>query len=385
MSGAARPPEGPAPFLGEDAAQRQEGTSSGGAARPPEGRTGWLRTLRARLFSSPLNTVLTLLCAWLLLMIAPPLVEWGLVKASFTAPTAQACRAAGGACWAFIAEKYRLILFGLYPYDEQWRPLLTTAVLLAVVIASCLRRFWNRWLAVLWIAALAASGILMWGGVLGLDYVEDSRWGGLPLTLILATFGVGLAFPLGVLLALGRRSKLPAIKALCVVYIELVRGVPLISLLFMASVMLPLFLPEGFTIDKLLRAQIAIVLFAAAYLAELVRGGLQAIPRGQIEGAEAIGLGYWQQIRLVVLPQALKVIIAPLVSMFILVFKDTSLVVIIGIFDLTQSAKAALADTAWAGFSVEAYLFIAAIYFVFCYSMSRYSQALERRLAADRR
>ncbi len=345
------------------------------------GRTPWLATLRERLFSTPLNTILTLLVAWLLLMIIPAIIEWGLIKASFTASTAQECRQSGGACWAFIAQKHRLILFGLYPYDEQWRPLIATFLLIGTIVATCMRRFWNRWLALIWATSLTLVGILMWGGILGLSYVENTRWGGLPLTLILATFGVGLAFPLGVLLALGRRSKLPAIKALCVVYIELVRGVPLISLLFMSSVMLPLFLPEGFGIDKLLRAQIAIVLFAAAYLAELVRGGLQAIPKGQYEGAESIGLSYWQQVRLIILPQALRVVIAPLVSLFILVFKDTSLVVIIGIFDLTQSAKAALTDAAWPGFSMEAYLFIAAIYFVFCFSMSRYSQLLEKQLA----
>ncbi|WP_425466672.1 amino acid ABC transporter permease [Pigmentiphaga humi] len=336
------------------------------------------------LFSSPLNIVLTLLAAWLLLMVVPALVDWGVLRATFSAESAQACRDAGGACWAFIAEKHRLILFGLYPYDEQWRPLVASVLLIGAVVASCMRRFWNRWLALVWAVALTATGVLMWGGVLGLSYVENERWGGLPLTLILATFGMGLAFPLGVLLALGRRSRLPAIKALCVVYIELVRGVPLISLLFMSSVMLPLFLPEGWSMDKLLRAQIAIILFAAAYLAELVRGGLQAIPKGQYEGADSLGLSYWQQMRLIVLPQALKIIIAPLVSMFILVFKDTSLVVIIGLFDLTQSAKASLADAAWPGYSVEAYLFIAAIYFVFCYAMSRYSQSLERQLRTGR-
>ena len=196
---------------------------------------------------------------------------------------------------------------------------------------------------------------LMWGGVFGLTYVENARWGGLPLTLILSTFGIAFAFPIGVLLALGRRSKMPAIKALCVVYIELIRGVPLISLLFMSSVMLPLFLPEGFTIDKLLRAQIAIIMFAAAYIAETVRGGLQAIPKGQYEGADSLGLNYWQQMRKIILPQALKIVIPPLVGIFISLFKDTSLVVIIGIFDLTLAAKAALSDAAWRGFGVEAY------------------------------
>lgn len=189
----------------------------------------------------------------------------------------------------------------------------------------------------------------MWGGVFGLSYVENARWGGLPLTLILSTFGIAFAFPIGVLLALGRRSKMPAIKALCVVYIELIRGVPLISLLFMSSVMLPLFLPEGFSIDKLLRAQIAIIMFAAAYIAETVRGGLQAIPKGQYEGADSLGLNYWQQMRKIILPQALKIVIPPLVSIFIALFKDTSLVVIIGIFDLTLAAKAALSDAAWRG------------------------------------
>jgi len=181
-------------------------------------------------------------------------------------------------------------------------------------------------------------------------------------------------------LALGRRARMPVIKALCVTYIELIRGVPLISLLFMSSVMLPLFLPEGFTIDKLLRAQIAIILFAAAYIAETVRGGLQAMPRGQYEGGESLGLSYWQQMRLIILPQALKVVIPPLVSIFISLFKDTSLVVVIGIFDLTLSAKAALADAAWRGFGVETYLFISLIYFGFCYAISKYGQNLERRL-----
>ena len=346
----------------------------------PVVRTRPLVWMREHLFSSPLNIVLTLLSAWLVLMVLPPLVQWGLIRATFVASTAQECREAGGACWAFIAEKHRLILFGLYPYEEQWRPLIATVVLLATIIASCMSRFWNKRLFFIWVASSAIVAVLMWGGIFGMTYVETTRWGGLPLTLILSTFGVGFAFPLGVLLALGRRSRLPAIKALCVVYIELIRGVPLISLLFMSSVMLPLFFPEGFALDKLLRAQIAIILFAAAYLAELVRGGLQAIPKGQYEGADSIGLTYWQQTRLIVLPQALKIVIAPLVSLFILVFKDTSLVTIIGLFDLTQSTKAALTDSAWPGFSTEAYLFVAAIYFVFCYGMSKYSQALEQRL-----
>jgi general L-amino acid transport system permease protein len=336
--------------------------------------------LRQSLFQSPASAVLTILTIWLVLMLAPPLVQWLLVKASFRAPDAQACREVGGACWAFIREKYRLILFGTYPHVEQWRPLLATAFLVASIIWTATRRLAGLQIVGLWVFTILAVATLMWGGFLGLTFVENTRWGGLPLTLILSTFGIAFAFPIGILLALGRRSRMPAIKAMCVAYIELIRGVPLISLLFMSSVMLPLFLPEGFSIDKLLRAQLAIIFFAAAYVAEIVRGGLQAIPKGQYEGAESIGLSYWQQTRKIILPQALKVVIPPLVSTFIALFKDTSLVVIIGIFDLTQAAKAALADPAWTGFGVEAYLFIGLIYFVFCYSISRYSRSLERNL-----
>lgn len=347
---------------------------------PSRVRARLVTRLCQSLFQSPASAVLTVLTIWLVLMLAPPLVQWLLVKASFRAPDAQACREAGGACWAFIREKYRLILFGTYPHAEQWRPLLATALLVASIVWTATRRLAGLQIAGLWVFTILAVATLMWGGFLGLEFVENTRWGGLPLTLILSTFGIAFAFPIGILLALGRRSRMPAIKAMCVAYIELIRGVPLISLLFMSSVMLPLFLPEGFSIDKLLRAQLAIIFFAAAYIAEIVRGGLQAIPKGQYEGGESIGLSYWQQTRKIVLPQALKVVIPPLVSTFIALFKDTSLVVIIGIFDLTQAAKAALADPAWTGFGVEAYLFIGLIYFVFCYSISRYSQSLERNL-----
>ena len=323
--------------------------------------TSWLRT---QLFSSPFNILLTLLSVWLLFATLPGMIDWFFLNSTISAKSAQECRNVTGACWAFVVEKHRLILFGVYPYEEQWRPLLATLLLL-------------------WLVALGGAAVLMWGGILGLTHVENSRWGGLPLTLMLSTFGIAFAFPLGIVLALGRRSEMPAIRTLCVVYIELIRGVPLISLLFMSAVMLPLFLPEGLTIDKLLRAQVAIILFAAAYMAETIRGGLQAIPKGQFEGADSLGLTYWQQMRLIVLPQALKIVIPPLVGLFIALFKDTSLVVIIGLFDLTQAAKASLVDQAWRGFSIEIYVFISAIYFIFCYSMSKYSQSLETRLSTE--
>lgn len=351
-----------------------------GGLPPPAGRPGAGRWLRERLFSSPLNTLLTVLAAWLLLMALPPLAEWLFIKAHWHG-SAQACRAdPAGACWSFIADKYRFILFGTYPYEQQWRPLLATVIMIATVAASGMRRFWSVRLVFIWIAGLAASGVLMWGGMLGLDYVEDTLWGGLPVTLMLSVFGIAAAFPLGVVLALGRRSNLPAIRALCVVYIELIRGVPLISLLFMASVMLPLFFPEGLDIDKLLRAQIAIILFTAAYIAEIVRGGLQAIPRGQYEGAESLGLSYWQTMRKIILPQALRLVVPPIVSTFIGLFKDTSLVIIIGTFDLMLTVKTAMADIAWQGFSAEGYVFVGLIYFAFCFAMSKYGRALEKRL-----
>jgi general L-amino acid transport system permease protein len=219
----------------------------------------------------------------------------------------------------------------------------------------------------------------MWGGILGLPPVTEDNWGGLPITLILATFGAAFSFPLAVLVALGRRStKLPAVKMLCVLYVEIIRGVPLIAVLFMASVMFPLFMPAGVNIDKLLRAQIAFILFAAAYLAEVVRGGLQAIPRGQLEAADALGLSYVQRTRLILLPQALALVIPPLVNTFIGIFKDTSLVIIISLFDLLGTAEAALSDVNWQGFYVEDYFVIGLIYWSFCFFMSRYSQMLER-------
>ena len=342
--------------------------------------TAWV-WVKNNLLSSPVNIILTGLVLWLLVLTVPAFIDWAILKANVSAQTGDVCRKTGGACWAIVVQNYRLMLLRTYPYDEQWRPLIACLLLLSVIAVSGWRRFWKPPLAVAWALVLLAVAILMWGGVLGLPYVENSLWGGLPVTLLLATFGIVFAFPLGVVLALGRRSKMPAIKSISVIYIELIRGVPMISLLFMASVMLPLFLPQGMNIDKLLRALVAIIMFAAAYIAEIVRGGLQAIPKGQYEGADSLGLGYWQQMRLVILPQALKVVIPPMVSIFIAMFKDTSLVVIIGIFDLTLSAKAALVNQEWRGFSVEVYLFIAAIYFIFCYSMSRYSQALEKRLA----
>ena len=308
----------------------------------------------------------------------PPIIDWAFLDAVWR-PDAKACRETEGACWGFIAEKHRFILFGTYPYEQHWRPALASVILIGLWVFSAIRLFWKWWLLLVWLFGLLIIGGLMWGGVFGLPYVENERWGGLILTLLLSTFGVAFAFPLSILLALGRRSDMPVIRALCVGYIELIRGVPLISVLFMASVMLPLFLPSGVTIDKLVRAQLAIVMFAAAYLAEVIRGGLQAIPKGQYDAAHALALPYWRRTWLIILPQALRISVPPLVNTFIALFKDTSLVLIIGLFDLLSTIKISLTEPAWNGFGIEAYVFAALVYFVFCFAMSRYSKSFERK------
>jgi general L-amino acid transport system permease protein len=256
---------------------------------------------------------------------------------------------------------------------------------IGLYVVSGMRRFWRWELAVIWAGTLTAVGVLMWGGVFGLSLVTEDYWGGLPITLILATFGLAFAFPLAVLVALGRRSvRLPAVKMLCVLYVEIIRGVPLISVLFMASVMFPLFMPAGVNVDKLLRAQIAFILFAGAYLAEVVRGGLQALPKGQAEAADALGLSYWKKTGFIILPQALRLVIPPLVNTFIGFFKDTSLVLIIGLFDLLTMGKVALSDPPWQSFSTEVYIGLAVVYIAFCFAMSKYSRGLERDLNRSR-
>jgi general L-amino acid transport system permease protein len=406
---------------------------------PPIIDTGALGWMRRNLFSSWGNGITTVVLVGAVGWILSNFLNWAVVNAVWTAPTGQDCRG-HGACWALIHEKYRYIFFGSFPYEQQWRPLLAIIAMLAMLIVSSDRRNWNARLLLIWgvgsfvtfllmfgqihisislilFVALGAGGLgmLMRGavgtpaevngwralaaiGAIGLilrvtgvlpawslpiapfDYVETHLWGGLPVTIILATYGLLFAFPYGVLLALGRRSHLPLIKGLCVGFIELIRGVPLISLLIMASVMLPLFLPSGMTIDKFLRAQVAVILFAGAYIAEIIRGGLQSLPKGQFEAADAMGLNYFQKTTLIILPQALRVVIPPLINTFIGFFKDTSLVLIIGIFDFLNTANQALVDPNWAGFPAEVYLFAAFVYFCFCFSMSRYAKYLEIEL-----
>lgn len=360
-------------------------TPAASEAAPPALSHGVLGWLRANLFNNWFNSIITVLILWMLIQVIPALIDWALIGATWGAADSATCRAGGGACWSFIVEKHRFILFGFYPVDEHWRPILAVALFVSMIVISCNRAYWKPWLAAAWLALVVVVAILMWGGIFGLTYVPDTNWGGLPLTLGLSAIGLVAAFPLSILLALGRRSDMPVARSLSVVFIEFVRGVPLITVLVMASVMFPLFLPTGVTFDKLLRAQIAMILFSAAYLAEVVRGGLQAIPTGQYEAADSLGLGYWAKMRLIILPQALKISIPPIVNTFIGFFKDTSLVIVIGLLDLLGTSKGALTDADWRGFYKESYLFIALIYFCFCFFMSRYSQHLERTLDTSHR
>ena len=347
---------------------------------------GLLPWVRKNLFGNLPSAVVTLLMLGLLLWLLPKLFSWAVLNAVVTANYDQCQAARGvGACWGVITEKYRLIIFGRYPFDQQWRPEIATVMLVALLMASCMRAFWKPWLGLLWLVVLGAFFALMKGGVLGLLPVETDRWGGLPLTIMLATLSIAFAFPLAVVVALGRRSKMPAIKTLCVLYVELIRGVPLISVLFMASFMFPLFMPPGTSIDVLLRVLVGITLFAAAYMAEIVRGGLQAIPKGQQEAADTLGLSYWQAQRKIILPQALALVVPGIMNNFISIFKDTSLVTIVSLYELTGAMSLALnSDSNWRPFKIEAYLFIAAIYFAFCFSMSRYSLWIEKQLSLSK-
>ncbi|MFN7572073.1 MAG: amino acid ABC transporter permease [Betaproteobacteria bacterium] len=358
------------------------------APRPAPVKTeGVVPWLRRNLFSNWKNTLTTLVALGVLAYLLPGLSDWLLFKAVFQRD-AEVCQAARGtgACWGVVAEKYRLIIFGRYPLEEQWRPEVATILLVGLLAVSCVRAFWKRWLIAVWAVVVPLFFVLMYGGVAGLPVVETDRWGGLPLTIMLASFSIILAFPLSVLVALGRRSNLPAIRTVCVVYVELIRGVPLISVLFMASFMFPLFMPQGLTIDVLLRVLAGITLFAAAYMAEIVRGGLQAIPKGQVEAAQSLGLTYWQTQRKIVLPQALAMVVPGIMNNFISIFKDTSLVTIVSLYELTGSLGIALnSDADWRPFKIEGYLFITAIYFAFCFAMSRYSLWVEKQLNKSKR
>ncbi len=348
------------------------------AIKPPISDVGVIGWVRENLFSSPFNSVLTVLIACLLWYLIIPFMNWAFID-SYWHPDAN-CRETTGACWSIITTNYKIILFGFYPQHILWRPTTAIMILSVLLVISRNRNYWNTSLGYSWILSIFIMGVLLRGGILGLEPVAITKWGGIILTLLLSVFGLTAAYPLGIILALGRQSKMPVIKTFCIFYIELIRGVPLISLLFMSSVVFPLFLPEGISINAILRAQIAIILFTAAYIAEVVRGGLQGMNKGQFEAADSIGLNYSQTMRLIILPQALKIVIPPSLSVLISAFKDTSLVIIIGLYDLLKTAQSVLSEPKWMGFSAEVYIFVAIIYFICCFFMSNFSRKLEKEL-----
>lgn len=347
----------------------------------PSNTIGPVAWLRANLFSGPINTLFTLLGLYLLYLILVPAIQWGLINADWVGTSREDC-SREGACWVFINVRLNQFLYGLYPRSQVWRVDVTFITFAALIAWLMIPRLpFKRWVALATLLVFPVFAYFMlYGGHFGLPVVQTHRWGGLMLTLVLAVVGMVGALPIGILLALGRRSKMPIVKSFCVVFIEFWRGVPLITVLFMAAVMLPLFMPTGVSVDRLIRAFIGITLFQSAYMAEVVRGGLQAIPRGQEEAAAALGMGYWKRMGLIVLPQALKMMIPGIVNTFISLFKDTTLVMIIGLFDLLGIVQAALSDSRWLGFSLEGYFFAAFVFWVFCFGMSRYSQYLERKL-----
>jgi general L-amino acid transport system permease protein len=364
------------------------------AAQPaPLSERGFMRWIRTNLFATPADTVLTLLALVILALVVPPLLNWTLLSAQWTGTDRTFCATVSqggiqpdgwsGACWAFVRAKFETFMFGRYPLDERWRVLLVCAIFVALLVPLLLPSVPRKGLnAVLFFFVFPVVAYFLLVGGFGLEYVETSLWGGLLVTLVLSFVGIAVSLPFGIVLALGRRSKMPVVKLICIIFIEAVRGVPLVTVLFMASVMFPLFLPAGVNFDKFLRALVGVSLFASAYMAEVVRGGLQAIPKGQYEGADSLGLGYWQKMNLIVLPQALKLVIPGIVNTFIGLFKDTSLVSIIGMFDLLGIVRQNFSDANWASpqTPMTGLVFAGLIFWIFCFGMSRYSMFMERRL-----
>ena len=349
-------------------------------AAPP--LPGWLAILRQRLFATWLDTLVSLACLYVVWRVSLPLVDWLLVEANWKGESREDCTSRG-ACWVFIRARFAQFMYGQYPVAERWRvDLLGLLVLFAGAALSWRSLPRRKEMAIGAAIVLPFVGIWLLYGGFGLKIVETREWGGLMLTLFLAIYAGLIAVPLGILLALGRRSRLPLIRFASVVFIEFWRGVPIITVIFLASLLLPLIMPTGFNVDRLARAVIGLAFVIAAYMAEAVRGGLQALPEGQTEAAQALGLGYWRITRLIVLPQALRISLPAMTNEFISLFKSTTLVLIVSIFDLLGIAQAALADPAWVGMNMEAYVFAGAIYWFACFGLSQWSRSREKRLQA---
>jgi general L-amino acid transport system permease protein len=351
------------------------------ARTAPSNTKGIVHWIKENLFPSVLSSILTIVSLYLLYTIIPPLLDWMIFDATWTGTKEEITK--DGARWIFIFEKFNQFIYGFYPEELYWRPNLALVIFVTYVIAF--KKINNTKIRAFIILSFPVITYILVAGGFGLEVVETEKWGGLLLTIIVASVGIIASFPIGIIFALGRQSDMPIIKTLSVIYIEFIRGVPLITLLFMSSVILPLFFPEGVDFDKLLRALIGITLFQAAYIAEVVRGGLQAIPKGQYEAADALGLTYWKKMGLVILPQALKISIPNLVGSFISLFKDTTLILIIGLFDVLAMVTLTNSDTDWLGFETEGYVFVTMIYWVICFSMSRYAKSIENRFNTNHR
>ena len=352
---------------------------------PPANTTGIFSWVRKNLFSSPLNTFLTFLTMLLLWKSVPPLFEWAVVNSISSAESRAQCwnqmsSPGAGACWAFIKDRVQLFTYGFYPLDLRWRVNISFLLLAFAVVPVLYEKLPYRKYGLIYSAVFPfIAGWLLVGG-LGLETVDTDQFGGILLTLIIGVTGISFSLPIGIALALGRQSNMPVLRILCVLFIEFIRGVPLITLLFVASTMLNYFLPPGTVYALLVRVLIMVTLFASAYMAEVIRGGLQAIPKGQHEAGDSLGLTYWQAHRLIILPQSMKISIPGIVSTFIGLYKDTTLVLIIGMMDILGLGNASLADAKWAGLAVEVYIFVALFFFISCFSMSRYSLYLEKKL-----
>jgi general L-amino acid transport system permease protein len=350
----------------------------------PSNLKGPIRWILKNLFATPLDVAVTFLAIAFLFWVIPPFINWSIIEADFIGTTRADCTG-NGACWVFISQKLSMFMYGFYPSEEVYRVNLAYGLLAVFILIFKYVNIDIKVKAIIFLVYPVIAFFLISGGLFGLKVIPTSDWGGLMLTLIVASTGIIISLPLGIIIAFGRRSKLPVINKLSVLYVEFIRGVPLITLLFMGSVILPLFFDEGIDFDKLLRALIVITLFQAAYVAEVIRGGLQSIPKGQYEAADSLGLTYWQKMLIVILPQALKVSIPNLVGVSIALFKDTTLLLIIGLFDLLAMVHLTAEDSHWLGFDVEGYVFITFIYWFFCFAMSKYSKVLEQRFNTENR
>ncbi|TIV72027.1 MAG: amino acid ABC transporter permease [Mesorhizobium sp.] len=348
---------------------------------------GALEDLRRRFFATPLQALLSLVSLAIMVLLAWKLLNWAIFSAVFTTSGGpEACQAAAGACWSVIGARWRIILFGLYPFEEQWRSALACVTVVVMTVLSCIPAFWTgRHIALVWGTGAALYYVLMKGGVLGLAYVGEEAWGGLALTLFIFVTTCLIGFPLAICLALLRRSELPWISRITGIIIDGVRSLPLISILFTFAIVLPFALPQWLVGDKLYRVILGSALFFSAYQAEIVRGGMQGVPNGQEEAAMALGMNYWQRVSRILLPQAMRNALPATINQFVISFKETSLVVIVGFFEILASGNAAYGTGEWRFAYVEVYAFIALIYFVFVFSLSRYGAFLERRMSVGER